>query len=50
MSKIPGLVPELATLRVACKDPAGLAIDDLVDLVKSKGEAFNSEKQTQQAV
>ena len=50
VSKVPELVPELAALRVACKDPAGVAIEDLVDLVRRKGEAFNSEKQTQQAV
>ena len=50
MSKIPELVPELAALRVACKDPAGIAINDVVALVRSKGEAFNSEKQTQLAV
>ena len=50
VSKIPELVPELAALRVACKDPAGIAINDVVALVRAKGEAFNSEKQTQQAV
>ena len=50
VSKIPELIPELAALRVACKDPAGVAIGDLIDIVQSKGEAFNSEKQTQQAV
>ena len=50
VSKVPELVPELAALRVACKDPAGVAIEDVVDLVRRKGEAFNSEKQTQQAV
>jgi hypothetical protein len=50
VSKIPELIPELAALRVACKDPAGVAIGDLIDIVRSKGEAFNSEKQTQQAV
>ena len=37
-------------MRVACKDPAGVAIEDVVDLVRRKGEAFNTEKQTQQAV
>jgi hypothetical protein len=50
VSEIPELIPELAALRVACKDPAGVAIGDLIDIVRSKGEAFNSEKQTQQAV
>ena len=50
VSKIPELVPELAALRVACKDPAGVAIDDVVALVRAKGEAFNSEKQTQMTV
>ena len=50
VSKIPELIPELAALRVACKDPAGVAIGGLIDIVRSKGEAFNSEKQTQQAV
>ena len=50
VSKIPELVPELAALRVACKDPAGIAINDVVALVRAKGEAFNSEMQTQQAV
>ena len=50
VSKISELVPELAALRVACKDPAGIAIADVVALIRSKGEAFNSEKQTQHAV
>ena len=50
VAKIPELVPELAALRVACKDAAGVAIADIIDLVRRKGEAFNSKKQTQQAV
>ena len=50
VSKILERVPELAALRVACKDPAGIAIADVVALVRSKGEAFNSEKQTQHNV
>ena len=50
VSEIPELFPELTALRVACKDPAGVAIEDLVDIVRHKGEAFNSEEQTQHAV
>ena len=50
VSKVSWLTPELAALRVACKDPAGIAIGDLIDIVRQKGEAFNSEKQTQQGV
>jgi hypothetical protein len=42
---IPELIPELAALRVACKGAAGVVIKDLIDLVRKKGEAFNSEKQ-----
>ena len=50
VSKVPELISELAALRVACTDPVGVAIGDLIDIVRQKGEAFNSEKQTQQAV
>jgi hypothetical protein len=46
VSKIRELVPELASLRVAA-GAAGIEIGKgLVDLVRAKGEAFNSEKQT----
>ena len=44
VSKVPELVPELAALRVTCKYSAGVAIEDLVDFVRRKGDAFNSEK------
>ena len=50
VSKVPELVLELAALRVACKDAAGVAIADIIDLVRREGEASNSEKKTQQAV
>ena len=50
VSKIPELVLELVVLCVACKGPTGIAIADVVALVRSKGKAFNSEKQTQHAV
>ena len=47
---MPELVPEMAVLCVACKDPAAIATADVAALVISKGGAFNSEKQTQHAV
>ena len=49
VSKIPELIPEIAALRVAA-GAAGIEISKLIDLVRAKGEAFNSEKQTQLAV
>ena len=49
VSKIPELVPEIAALRVAA-GAAGIQVDELVDLIRAKGEAFNSEKQTQLTV
>ena len=50
VSKISEPVPELTALRVACKNPVGIATADVVALVRSKGEAFSLEKQTQHAV
>ena len=49
VSKIPELIPEIAALRVAA-GAGGIVVSTLVDLVRAKGEAFNSEKQTQLAV
>ena len=49
VSKIPELIPEIAALRVAA-GAGGIVVSTLVDLVRAKGEAFNSEKQTQIAV